>query len=160
MDADSDVIDDPDIWLAVHMPQSTKTEPAKLKAKGVLLTVAGVAKELQPLKYTASKPGSPAVTVGLSKATYWANDPSEDRSTVAYGRNFVFTGVWDGHGGQPAAIFAETAVWQNFVAARAAGANAEWAGRYSCAATDSQYLALARSALQVRVSNLVAHLPS
>ena len=36
------------------------------------------------------------------KSTYEANDPSEDRSTVVIDpENFVFAGVWDGHGRLP-----------------------------------------------------------
>ena len=35
-------------------------------------------------------------SVRLYKATYPANDPSEDRSTLVVGDDFVFAGVWDG----------------------------------------------------------------
>ena len=34
--------------------------------------------------------------IRLYKSTYPANDPSEDRSTMVIGKDFVFAGVWDG----------------------------------------------------------------
>ena len=39
-------------------------------------------------------------TVEVAKSTYPANNPSEDRSTVAIDpdSNYIFCGVWDGHG--------------------------------------------------------------
>ena len=45
-------------------------------------------------------------TIKLYKATYPANDPSEDRSTLVIGEDFVFCGVWDGHGGTPCSEYA------------------------------------------------------
>ena len=35
-------------------------------------------------------------TVRLFKGTYAANDPNEDRNTLAVGDDFIFAGVWDG----------------------------------------------------------------
>ena len=35
-------------------------------------------------------------SVRVHKATYAANAPSEDRSTLALGEDFIFAGVWDG----------------------------------------------------------------
>ena len=35
-------------------------------------------------------------SVRVHKATYSANSPSEDRSTLALGDDFIFAGVWDG----------------------------------------------------------------
>lgn len=53
--------------------------------------------------------------VFLSRATYAANDPSEDRSTVVIGDGFIFAGVWDGHGGTAtAAEFTAQRVFSNF----------------------------------------------
>ena len=34
--------------------------------------------------------------IKLYKSTYPANDPSEDRSTLVIGEDFLFCGVWDG----------------------------------------------------------------
>ena len=39
-------------------------------------------------------------TARIAKATYGANDPNEDRHTVAVGTECLFAGVWDGHGGK------------------------------------------------------------
>jgi hypothetical protein len=50
------------------------------------------------------------------KSTYEANDPSEDRSTVVIDpENFVFAGVWDGHGRLPPLVapFARAAPFQS-----------------------------------------------
>lgn len=35
-------------------------------------------------------------TVRIFKGTYAANDPNEDRNTLAIGDDFIFAGVWDG----------------------------------------------------------------
>jgi hypothetical protein len=73
--------------------------------------------------------------IRVYKSTYPANDPSEDRSTVAIGEDFIFAGVWDGslrcagtafrtltlcmsgHGGVACSSFAEDKVFENFSAA-------------------------------------------
>jgi hypothetical protein len=57
--------------------------------------------------------------VRLFKASYPANAPSEDRSTLAVARGFVFAGVWDGHGGAAAAEHCEATAWPDFKAALA-----------------------------------------
>lgn len=81
-------------------------------------------------------------TIKLHKSTYEANDPSEDRSTLAVGDDFVFCGVWDGHGGTPCSSFAETRIFENFTKAladsRCAGVQDAFA--YSYIATDGEYL--------------------
>jgi len=53
----------------------------------------------------------------LSRSTYAANKPSEDRSTVVVGDGFVFAGVYDGHGGTTAAEYTQRHVFANFKAA-------------------------------------------
>ena len=35
-------------------------------------------------------------TVRIFKSTYAANDPNEDKNTLAIGDDFIFAGVWDG----------------------------------------------------------------
>jgi hypothetical protein len=81
-------------------------------------------------------------TIKLHKSTYEANDPSEDRSTVVLGDDFLFCGVWDGHGGTPCSSFAESRIFHNFKHAladpRCAGVQDAFA--YSYIATDGDYL--------------------
>jgi hypothetical protein len=88
--------------------------------------------------------GKPAAR--LYKTSYPANDPSEDRSTVVVGDNFVFTGVWDGHGGTKCAEYCETAIWPAFQSAvrdRAGGVSTiADAFKHSYTKTDKDYLAL------------------
>lgn len=52
----------------------------------------------------------------LHKAAYEANDPIEDRSTVVIGQDFVFAGIWDGHGGPQCAEFTQKTVFEHFAA--------------------------------------------
>ena len=84
-------------------------------------------------------------TIKLYKATYPANDPSEDRSTLVIGEDFVFCGVWDGHGGTPCSEYAQTHIFENFAEAladpRCAGVGDAFA--YSYIMTDKNYLAQA-----------------
>jgi hypothetical protein len=54
----------------------------------------------------------PGVTLG--RATYQANDPSEDRSLTVIGEDFIFAGVFDGHGGTSAADYAQANVFPRF----------------------------------------------
>ena len=86
-------------------------------------------------------------TIKLHKSTYEANDPSEDRSTLVVGEDFVFCGVWDGHGGTPCSSFAETQIFENFQKAlgdpRCAGVQDAFA--YSYIQTDGEYLDFASS---------------
>ena len=81
-------------------------------------------------------------TIKLHKSTYEANAPSEDRSTLAIGEDFIFCGVWDGHGGTACSDFAETRIFENFQKAigdpRCAGVQDAFA--YSYIATDGEYL--------------------
>ena len=51
----------------------------------------------------------------LYRSTYEANDPSEDRSTVVIGDDFLFAGVWDGHGGWQCSEYTQNVVFENFV---------------------------------------------
>ena len=53
----------------------------------------------------------------LHKATYEANDPIEDRSSVVIGQDFVFAGIWDGHGGPQCAEFTQQTVFEHFAKA-------------------------------------------
>ena len=70
---------------------------------------------LDPLPAEQSRRALSAdTTVVLHKGTYPANAPSEDRSTLCAGDGFVFTGVWDGHGGTPCSTYAETKIWEFF----------------------------------------------
>ncbi len=86
-------------------------------------------------------------TIKLHKSTYEANDPSEDRSTLAVGDDFVFCGVWDGHGGTACSSFSETQIFENFQKAlgdpRCAGVQDAFA--YSYIQTDGEYLDYAGS---------------
>jgi hypothetical protein len=86
-------------------------------------------------------------TIKLHKATYEANDPSEDRSTLAVGEDFLFCGVWDGHGGTACSDFSEVRIFENFQRAladpRCAGVQDAFA--YSYIATDGEYLDYAGS---------------
>jgi len=85
--------------------------------------------------------------IRVYKSTYPANDPSEDRSTVAIGEDFIFAGVWDGHGGVACSSFAEDKVFENFSAAiadpRCTGVQDAFA--YSYITTDGEYLVHAGS---------------
>ena len=64
------------------------------------LTVRSTAVSAEPLSAAASTVLHPGGTVRMYKGTYAANAPSEDRATVVIGTDFVFGGVWDGHGGK------------------------------------------------------------
>ena len=55
--------------------------------------------------------------VRLFRATYEANDPSEDRSTVVIGEDFLFAGVWDGHGGWQCSEYVQNTIFENFAEA-------------------------------------------
>ena len=55
--------------------------------------------------------------VYIHKATYEANDPTEDRSTIVVGEDFLFAGVWDGHGGMQCSEFTQSTVFENFAQA-------------------------------------------
>jgi len=94
--------------------------------------------------------GGARIPLVLSRATYAANDPSEDRSTVVVGDdddvngNFVFAGVWDGHGGTMAADFAQSHVFPNFQKAVDEGNAIPEAFKIAYEQTDTGFLSYAR----------------
>lgn len=108
-------------------------------------------KLLQAERYHELKPTSTALTVDelppaaaaagmrhaggsvrVHKSTYQANAPSEDRSTVVLGKDFVFCGVWDGHGGTSCSEYIESHAFNHFAESKAAGNDTEtvWADMY------------------------------
>ena len=54
------------------------------------------AKTAEPLPAEQATRSHHGGSVRVHKATYAANAPSEDRSTLALGEDFIFAGVWDG----------------------------------------------------------------
>lgn len=75
-----------------------------------------------------------------------ANDPSEDRSTLVLGDGFIFTGVWDGHGGVQASTYSETAIYEFFKEYfDQHGGNVENAFAHAYKQTDETYLANAKA---------------
>jgi len=83
--------------------------------------------------------------VFLSRSTYEANDPSEDRSTVVIGDGFIFAGVWDGHGGTSASNYTQSHVFPNFRSAIESGASVSDAFALAYRQTDKEYLQYARA---------------
>ena len=59
-------------------------------------------------------PASASTSLVLHKSTYPANAPSEDRSTLVVGDGYIFSGVWDGHGGVSTSDYAETKIYEYF----------------------------------------------
>eukprot|EP01048_Picozoa_sp_COSAG05_P012513 COSAG05_NODE_1257_length_5359_cov_5.368251_1_plen_204_part_00 len=49
-----------------------------------------------PAELRSFRVGKGGGAARISKSTYAANDPNEDRNTIAIGENFLFAGVWDG----------------------------------------------------------------
>jgi len=88
---------------------------------------------------------TPLPGVQLSRSTYPANDPSEDRSTVVMGDGFIFAGVWDGHGGTPASEYTQTHIFPNFKGAVDGGASVKEAFALAYKKTDVDYLEHARA---------------
>ena len=87
-----------------------KTEPSTPQPELETGTGQG-AIELQTLDPLPANYKRPMVLAGdqifrVYKATYEANDPSEDRSTLALDLDAgqIFAGVWDGHGGAPSSF--------------------------------------------------------
>jgi hypothetical protein len=115
--AEAETLVAPDEWVAKRLCGRPPT-PRALTTDAVLKTGALVPAALQERSFADG--GS----LRLSQSTYAANDPSEDRSTLAVGHDFVFAGVYDGHGGWAASEFAETAMFANLQAAMAVGAGA------------------------------------
>eukprot|EP01052_Picozoa_sp_SAG31_P015156 SAG31_NODE_966_length_10688_cov_8.343564_6_plen_184_part_00 len=62
------------------------------------------------------------------------------RSTVVLGKDFVFCGVWDGHGGTPCAEYVESQAFGLFAAAKAAGKVQQAAWEEMYANLDKSYL--------------------
>lgn len=87
---------------------------------------------------------SPFPDVTLSRGTYEANNPSEDRSTVVIGDDFIFAGVWDGHGGTSAAEFTQANIFSGFQQAYENGATVSQALISAFTKTDRDYYAHAR----------------
>ena len=54
------------------------------------------AKTAEPLPAEQATHSHHGGSIRMHKATYAANAPSEDRSTLALGDDFIFAGVWDG----------------------------------------------------------------
>ena len=80
-------------------------------------------------------------TVRVHKATYDGNEPSEDRSTVVLGPDFIFCGVWDGHGGTLCSDFIETHAFSHFGDGKLAGKRAEDVWKHCFNSLDAEYLA-------------------
>jgi glutathione S-transferase len=118
------------------VPSAVVLEPCtKLDATGFFKTLDPMTPEATTITIA---PGSTVVT---HKSTYAANDPSEDRSTVAVGDDFIFTGVWDGHGGTPASEYSETKVFEYFQEKfDETGGDAGAAFTYAYHKTDATYL--------------------
>ena len=91
-------------------------------------------------------PASAATTLVLHKSTYPANAPSEDRSTLVVGDGFIFSGVWDGHGGVATSNYAEKAIYDFFKKHfdNTQGASVEESFKYAYKQTDDTYLATAK----------------
>ena len=82
----------------------------------------------------------------LHRATYAANDPSEDRSTVVVGEDFIFAGVWDGHGGTSAAEFAQQHLFDFFQEAyESKGFDVTQSFQFAYTQTDRAYFDHARN---------------
>jgi serine/threonine protein phosphatase PrpC len=79
------------------------------------------------------------------KATYAANDPSEDRCNLAVdldgGKGSLFAGVWDGHGGAQCSDYIEgpQGIWPEYARQLAGGASAVSAFTRAYAAVDNEY---------------------
>ena len=80
----------------------------------------------------------------LGRATYAANAPSEDRSTVVVGEDFIFAGVWDGHGGTSASDFVQQHLFPNFQDAYEKGSTVAQAFMQAYTQTDRDYFQYAR----------------
>jgi glutathione S-transferase len=89
---------------------------------------------------------SAATQLTLHKSTYPANAPSEDRSTLVVGDGFIFTGVWDGHGGVQASNYSETEIYNCFKQHfDLNGGGVEEAFQHAYTTVDADYLADAKA---------------
>ena len=52
--------------------------------------------EVVPAELRSCRVGQAGGAARIFKSTYAANDPNEDRNTLAIGESFLFAGVWDG----------------------------------------------------------------
>ena len=93
-------------------------------------------------------PASAATSLVLHKSTYPANAPSEDRSTLVVGDGYIFSGVWDGHGGVSTSNYAETKIYEYFKEHydKTQGASVEESWAYAYKQTDDTYLTNAKRA--------------
>jgi serine/threonine protein phosphatase PrpC len=95
---------------------------------------------VEPLPDAAATVTHSGGTLRVHKATYDGNDPSEDRSTVVIGEDFVFCGVWDGHGGTPCSEYIETHAFEHFADGKSAGKTTEDVWRHCFSSLDADYL--------------------
>ena len=99
-----------------------------------------------------SVPAAGGGTAAVYRATYAANDPNEDRHTVVIGEDFLFAGVWDGHGGCECSDYTERHVYQHFKAAMQKGLPCEAAFAHAYRATDIHYLQQAKDKVESSTS--------
>ena len=78
-----------DQYLNLLQTGSFLTTTRDLKVKAFLRTDDPIPRDCESVDWRSGN-------VRLYKSTYPANDPSEDRSTVVVGDDFIFAGVWDG----------------------------------------------------------------
>jgi len=134
--------------VKLHLP---KTPEADAAATELDRQLTNLSRSPEP-KYTLLTDDETPVTaqhpypgVLLSRATYEANDPSEDRSTVVVGDNFIFAGVWDGHGGTAASEYTQSHIFPAFKNAIDGGASISEAFRMAYKKVDNEYLTYARA---------------
>eukprot|EP00977_Amphora_coffeiformis_P005350 scaffold1143_cov177-Amphora_coffeaeformis.AAC.6 len=87
----------------IQQPNTKVLPPSPLSAPQYTLYVHEKTPEVEPFPH-----------VTLHRGTYAANQPSEDRSTVVVGQDFIWAGVFDGHGGSTAAHFCQRVVFDQF----------------------------------------------
>jgi serine/threonine protein phosphatase PrpC len=79
-------------------------------------------------------------TLRVYKSDYPANDPSEDRHSVAIADDSVFAGVWDGHGGNGScAEYVDEHVYEEFSRALVGGGEPSRAFEQAFAELDRSY---------------------
>jgi serine/threonine protein phosphatase PrpC len=82
-------------------------------------------------------------TVRVHKATYAANAPSEDRSSLVAGTDFIFAGVWDGHGGTQCSEHVEQHAFAQFERSKSQGKPDEEVWEECFGELDSSYIGAA-----------------
>ena len=85
------------------------------------------------------------LNIRMSKHTYAANAPNEDRSTLAVDMDFkdsgyIFAGVWDGHAGFKCSEFVDQNLFQLFQRDMAADEDASTAFKKSMTTMDERYI--------------------